>query len=49
MDCSPPVETANEAVALLKDGYLPLTLHSDTTSQLKRFLSLKELAYSGTV
>ena len=48
MDCSPPVAMANEAVALVEDCYLPLTLHSGTTLQLKRFLSLKELAHSDT-
>ena len=40
--------TANEGVALLEDGSLPLTLHNGTTLQLKKFLSLKELAHSDT-
>lgn len=48
MDCGPAVVMANEAGALLEDGYLPLALHSGTTLQLQKFLSLKELAYSDT-
>lgn len=48
MDCGPPAVTANEGVALLEDGSLPLTLHNGTTLQLKKFLSLKELAHSDT-